>query len=59
MVIRQTPSDLNKYIAVKFSISPKVTQETKQRPLYMDNDYIYYKKTLEVESVVKKYEQTD
>lgn len=56
MVIRKTPTDLNKYIAVSFLVSAHIGEETKQRPLYMDNNYIYYKRTKEVESVVKKYE---
>jgi hypothetical protein len=56
MVIRGTPKDLQKYIKVEYLISPIVSQRTKQRPVYMDNNYVYYKRTSVIESVVKEYE---
>lgn len=47
MVIRKTPSDLDKYIAVSKDNAISLNKNG-FKPIYMDNKFLYYKKTDEL-----------
>lgn len=53
MIIRQTPKDKDKYIAVDDDTS-NVLHEHGFYPKYIDNDFIYYVKSKELGQFIKE-----
>lgn len=53
MIIRQTPKDKDKYIAVNSDIS-NVLHEHGFYPKYIDNEFIYYVKSKELKQFIKE-----
>lgn len=53
MIIRQTPKDKDKYIAVNSDTS-NVLHEHGFYPKYIDNEFIYYVKSKELGQFIKE-----
>lgn len=53
MIIRQTPKDKDKYIAVNSDAS-NVLHEHGFYPKYIDNEFIYYVKSKELGQFIKE-----
>lgn len=53
MIIRQTPKDKDKYIAVNSDTS-NVLHEHGFYPKYIDNEFIYYVKSKELKQFIKE-----
>lgn len=53
MIIRQTPKDKDKYIAVNSDTS-NVLHEHGFYPKYIDNEFVYYVKSKELKQFIKE-----
>ena len=53
MIIRDTPSDLDNFIAVEGELAFKLQQKG-FTPLYMDEEVLYFKKTSKLLKFLKK-----
>lgn len=54
MIIRQTPKNIEEYFKLNNDISVFL-QSKNIHPLYMDNNYFYFKKDKITEKFLKKY----
>ena len=53
MMIRQTPTNIENFVKVNSELSEKL-HELGFIPRYIDNEWIYYEKTKEIENILER-----